>query len=367
MIIPFPLLKRIVAWVAFAGLPLLPAAGQDRPPVLQWLDAKTLPVEGKGWTDTKSFFDRLPRSAEGVVRAPVWDHSHETAGMLYHFSSDTPELRVRWTLTSSELALHTLPATSTSGLDLYVKLDTGWHWMAAVRPGNTREGNSGVFFEQLAAQKREFLLYLPLYNGIESLEFGIPASRKLEPVARTGKPIVIYGTSITQGGNAMRPGMAYPALLGRHLDREVINLGFSGNGKAEPEVATFLAELDPAAYVLDCLPNLSSDQVKRVEPFVGLLRKKHPVTPIFLMENLEYPDGAVIPARKKLYVESNQNLREIYERLGYTDPNLYYISARDLLGSDGEATVDGIHPTDLGIMRMVEKMEPILRRVLPAP
>ncbi len=334
---------------------------------LQWIDSKSMSIEGKGWTNTKSYYDRLPREAEGIVRQPVWEHSHETAGMLYHFASDTPELQVRWTLTSAQLALNTLPATSTSGLDLYVRLDSGWHWLAAVRPGPSREGNSGVFFEKLAAERREFLLYLPLYNGIESLQLGIPEARKLEAVARRGKPIVIYGTSITQGGNAMRPGMAYPAVLGRRLDREIINLGFSGSGKAEPEVASLLAELDPAAYVLDCLPNLASDEVRRLEPFVGTLRGRHPTTPIFLVENIEYPDGAVIPARRKLYESSNQNLREIYERLGFRDRNLYYISARDLIGTDGEATVDGIHPTDLGIMRMADKMEPLLRRVLAGP
>jgi hypothetical protein len=326
-----------------------------------------LAIEGKGWADTKSFYDRLPRQAEGVVRQPVWDLSHDSTGMLFHFTSDTPELQVRWTLTSAQLALSNMSASGVSGLDLYVRLDGGWHWLAAVRPGASRDRNAGVFFENIPAERREFLLYLPLYNGIESLQLGIPESRTLEPIVRSGKPLVFYGTSIVQGGSAMRPGMAYPAILGRRLDRAIINLGFAGNGRAEPEMALLLAELDPAAYVLDCLPNLGWDDVKRLEPFVEILRKNHPTTPIFLVENLEYPDGSAIPARKMSYAIGNRNLCGIYDRLSRMDHQLYYVSAQDLIGTDGEGTVDGVHPTDLGAMRMADKMEPLLRRVLSDP
>src|SRR5205823_11246646 len=96
-----------------------------------------------------------------------------------------------------------------------------------------------------------------------------PASRR--------KPVVFYGTSITQGGCASRPGMVHTAILGRRLDRPVINLGFSGNGKMEPELAALLAELDPAVYVLDCLPNLNAQEIReRVGPFVRTLRQARP-------------------------------------------------------------------------------------------
>ncbi|HXQ79852.1 MAG TPA: SGNH/GDSL hydrolase family protein [Opitutaceae bacterium] len=359
--------RSTAAYLCLAVLSFASAADQPAPAELTWLDARTLPLEGKGWADTKSFYDRLPRQAEGVVRQPVWDLSHDCAGLLFHFASDTPELRARWTLTSAQLASGNMSASGVSGLDLYVRLDGGWHWLAAVRPGASREGNEGVLFEKVPAERREFLLYLPLYNGIESLQFGIPGTRKLEAVASPGKPIVFYGTSIVQGGSAMRPGMAYPAIIGRRLDRAVVNLGFSGNGRAEPEMASLLAQLDPAAYVLDCLPNLAWDQVQRLEPFVGILRQRHPATPIFLVENLEYPDGAVIQARRMGYDVGNQELREIFTRLSLADRNLHLVPAKDLIGSDGEATVDGVHPTDLGTMRMADKIEPLLRGALGGP
>jgi hypothetical protein len=147
-----------------------------------------------------------------------------------------------------------------------------------------------------SAGKREYLLYLPLYNGVSSVEIGIPKESSLSqgPVrsADRQKPIVFYGTSITQGGCASRPGMVHTAIVGRWFDRPVINLGFSGNGRMEPEVAQLLAELDPVVYVIDCLPNMDAKQVEeRTEPLVRTLLKAHPQTPVLLVEDRTYANA----------------------------------------------------------------------------
>src|SRR5437762_1772200 len=144
-----------------------------------------------------------------------------------------------------------MAATGVSGLDLYVRDGARWQWLGVGRP--TTQANSVTLASGLAPGKHEFLLYFPLYNGVSSVEVGLPRSAKLwradeRPVQRR-KPVVFYGTSITQGGCASRPGMAHTAILGRRLERPVINLGLSGNGKMEAEVATLLTELDPAVYV----------------------------------------------------------------------------------------------------------------------
>src|SRR5262249_19122837 len=148
----------------------------------------------------------------------------------------------------------------------------------------------------VAGDKREYLLYLPLYNGVSSVEIGIPRDNTLakgppRPALRQ-QPIVYYGSSITQGGCASRPGMAYTALLGGGLDRPVINLGLSGKGKAEPEVARLLAELDPAVYALDTTNLTVKEVAERVEPFVRTLLKAHPKTPVLLVEDAT-PAGAL--------------------------------------------------------------------------
>jgi lysophospholipase L1-like esterase len=160
--------------------------------------------------------------------------------------------------------------------------------------------------------------------------------------------------------------MAYPSILGRKLDWPTLNFGFSGNGKSEPEIAALLAELDPAAYVYDSLPNLSAAEAReRVEPFLRTLRRARPATPILLVENAVYADVQFNEPRRTLIAEKNRTLRAVYEKLRKEgDKRLFYVEARKLFGADGEATVDGTHPTDLGFLRMAEAIEPTLKKAL---
>ena len=336
-----------------------------------WYDVRHLDVEGKGWTDTKSFYDRLPARAEGLVRGPVWNLSHDSAGMCVRFLTDANEIQARWALRSKSLAMPHMPATGVSGLDLYVKDAEGkWKWLAVGRPTKFPV-NSVTLAKDIPEGTREYLLYLPLYNGVSSVEIGIPEGYSLwkaPPYPNNRKPIVFYGTSITQGGCASRTGMVHTALIGRRLNYPVINLGFSGNGRMEPEMADLLAELDPSLYVLDCLPNMNGQTVsERVEPFIRKLRLAHPDTPILLVEDRTYSDAFFIPSRKQRNTENRRELRRVYSRLASKDlKHLYYLPGDPLLGDDRDnlATVDGSHPTDLGFLRQAdafcEALKPIL-------
>ena len=332
---------------------------------LTWIDIRQEHVEGQAWRDTKSPFDRMPAKAEKVIRSQVWSLSHHSAGLRVRFSTSAPAIHVRWTVLNERLALPHMPATGVSGLDLYVRHDGQWRWIANGRP--EKKTNEQALIQNWQGGIREYMLYLPLYNGIESLSLGVPEDYSiqwLEPDPR--KPVLFYGTSILHGGCASRPGMAYPSIIGRRLSYPILNLGFSGNALSEPEIASLLAELDPAVYVYDSLPNLSVAFVKeRTEPFLRTLRKAHPKTPIVLVENVLYTNGDVVPDRGSLAREKNEALRVIYEKLtSEGDPNLYYVPATDLLGTDGEGTVDGTHPTDLGFVRMAETIGPVVGRAL---
>jgi lysophospholipase L1-like esterase len=261
-----------------------------------------------------------------------------------------------------------MPATGVSGVDLYVKYGGKWHWLGVGRPDKLPT-YSQTLVSNLPSGEREYLLYLPLYNGVEAVELGLPpeASLRMAPArSPRQKPIVFYGTSIVQGGVASRPGMAYPAILGRRLNYPIVNLGFSGNGKMEPEIAKLLAELDPEIYVIDALPNLEPAEVKeRTEQLVKTIRVARPNTPIVLVENVIYQDGILEQVRRKKYMEKNMALRLAHadlQREGLS--HLYYLRADRLLGIDGEATVDGTHPNDLGFARMADALEPLLREVL---
>ena len=335
---------------------------------LQWHDARDLGIEGKGWSETKHLFDRWPARAEGKVRGAVWSLGEDSAGMAVRFVTDATSISARWTLRREHLAMPHMPASGVSGVDLYVRAKGKWQWLGSGRPDKFPTEEKSLAANMKVA-RREYLLYLPLYNGVEEVKIGVPLAAKFEPAPPRPeglKPIVFYGTSIVQGGCASRPGMAYPAILGRRLDRPQINLGFSGNAWSEPEVAQLLAELDPAVYLLDPLPNMKEEWVvPRLERFVEILRMAHPKTPIVLVENVPYPDGEFVGPRGERYTKSNARLRELFQRLiRAEDKNLLYVPATGLIGADGEGTVDGTHPTDLGFMRMADAIEPALRRAL---
>jgi len=345
----------------------LPLLAQQPGTSVHWKDVRSLRVEGQGWTDTKDPFDRFPARAEPAVRKPVWDLSRDSAGLAVRFVTDAATIHARWTLRKQRLAMPHMPATGVSGLDLYVKLPTGWHWVANGRPEKT--SNEQVLLKNWPGGSREYMLYLPLYNGVTSVEIGVPAGATIEPApARSTDvhPVVFYGSSILQGGCASRPGMAYPSIVGRRLDWPTINLGFSGNGKSEPEIASLFAELDPAVYVYDSLPNLSVEEAReRVEPFLRVLRKAHPKAPIVLVENAIYTDVQFADQRRTVVAEKNRILRAVYDKLRKEgDKHLSYVPAGKLYGGDGEATVDGTHATDLGFMRMADTITPVLKPLL---
>jgi hypothetical protein len=180
------------------------------------------------------------------------------------------------------------------------------------------------------------------------------------------KPIVFYGTSITHGASASRPGMTHVAILGRRFDRPVINLGLSGNGRMETEVARLLTEIDAAVYIIDCLPNIQAEGVlERTRPCIEILRAARPETPILLVEDRSYGDSFLISSKRERNRTSREALRRVYKELKADGvKQLYYLEGEHLLGDDNEGTVDSSHPTDLGFMRQAaaftEALEPIL-------
>lgn len=334
---------------------------------IAWFDIRLLGVEGQGFSDTVAPFDRLPARAEKIVRPPVWGLSRDSAGMAVRFVTDATDLSVRWKLTKANLAMPHMPATGVSGLDLYVKGDDAkWRWVVNGKP--TAQESNAKLFSGVAPGQREFMLYLPLYNGVSSVELGLSKTAvlsKADPRTSKLKPIVFWGTSITHGACASRPGMVHTAILGRWLDAPVINLGFSGNGQMEAEVAQLISEIDASCYVVDCLPNLEAAAVvQRTEPLVAILRKAHPTTPIVLVEDRSYADSHFVTTKRTRNLKSREALKAAYDKLKPNDKNLHYIAGDDLLGDDWEGTVDSSHPTDLGFMRQAEAFQKVLGPLL---
>ncbi|MAT16100.1 MAG: hypothetical protein CMJ46_12625 [Planctomyces sp.] len=332
---------------------------------LAWYNAEMLTLEGKAFDDVAQFYDRLPARAEGVVRDAVWNLSRQSAGIAVRFKTDAPTIWADWKLKGSRLAMPHMPALGVSGLDLYVRTDNGYRWLSAGQPHDVH--NKSALIKGLTPEMREYMVYLPLYNGVESLSIGIPTGSQLVKVdARDKKPILFWGTSITHGASASRPGMCHAAIVGRRFDRPVYNLGFSGNGRMDPEVTALIAELDPAVYIIDCLPNMQAAEVsERTGPLVRTLREAHPETPILLVEDRNYTDSFLVESKRQRNQTSQAALAAEYEKLiAEGVQNLYYLKGADLLGDDGDGTVDSSHPNDLGFYRQANEFERVLKPIL---
>jgi hypothetical protein len=359
----------LLIFVLFAAPASAQNPASEAAPALKWHDLRDFTIEGKGWTETADFYDRLPAKAEKTVRPEVWKLSLNSAGISARFTTDADSITVRWKLRSPNLALANMTATAVSGVDLYVRENGKWLWAASGKADKSSI-NEQKIIGNMRREMREFMLYLPLYNGVRSVEIGVPENASISAAParpKTIKPIVFYGTSIVQGASASRAGIAYPSILSRKLNRPFVNLGFSGNCKMEPELAELLTELDPAVYVIDCLPNLSSGkEVEEKTPvFLEILRRKRPKTPIILVENIRYPDVFIEERKNRIYTEKNAAFKRVYRRLIASGAkNIYYVPQQNLIGTDGEATIDGVHPTDLGFFRLSAALEPYLRKAL---
>lgn len=345
-----------------------PAAKTAPEPALVWKDVTTWGVEGRAFGDLprKVWFDRFPAEAEGRVTDAVWGLSRDSAGMMVRFKTDATVIWADYTVRKDRLASPNMTAIGASGLDLYARDEQGkWRWVGVTRPD--RNPVRQQIIAGLKPGYREYAAYLPLYNGVERMTLGVPPDAKFEALApRTEKPIVFYGTSITHGASASRPGMVHTAILGRRFDRPVINLGFSGNGRMDAAVGDLLIKIDAAVYVIDCLPNMSATLVReRCVPLVRQLRKARPDTPIMLVEDRRNTNAWILPDRNRHHTDNHAALKEAFATLQREGvKHLHYLGGDDLLGHDAEGATDGSHPNDLGFVRQADLFEPVLRRAL---
>jgi hypothetical protein len=221
---------------------------------VQYHNAEEFPLYGKISDDTEGRYQRLPASLKGVTRPPVYSLGCHSAGLYVRFHSDSPFIRVKWTSSNGNTMNH-MADSGTRGVDLYILTDGTWRFVGTGRPTHGNKTTDASLAENMDPKDREYMLYLSLYDGIDKLEIGIKEGSSISgPEVKSpsdDKPIVAYGTSILQGGCCSRPGMAFTNIVARRLDREVINLGFSGNGQLDLEIAEFMASVeDPGLYSL---------------------------------------------------------------------------------------------------------------------
>ncbi len=328
-------------------------------------------IRGRAWhNEQQGTYARLPLKAKNLVNKAVWNLSQQSAGLSIAFYSNSPEIKIKYTVTGGRSMAH-MPATGVSGVDLYATDRNGRsRWCAAKYSlGDTLVYTyDGLTYEDASNKGYEYTLFLPLYNSVSFLEIGVKdnASISFIPVSEE-KPLVVYGTSIAQGACASRPGMAWINIINRTMEHPVVNLGFSGSGKLEKELFELLAETDAKLYIIDCMPNMISPAdtaviAERILTGIKTLRTRNQA-PVLLVEHSGYMNEYTSDRAEASYRASNRQLRKAYNTLMQQEPDIYYLTKEEI-GLSMDAMVEGVHPSDLGMQQYADSYVKKIREIL---
>eukprot|EP00055_Hartaetosiga_balthica_P010139 m.42323 g.42323 ORF g.42323 m.42323 type:complete len:792 (+) comp7052_c2_seq1:61-2436(+) len=343
-------------------------------------DFKDLSLFGRMFNDTGSlYYSRLPSVAQTQVRSAVWELSLMSTNMHIRFVTNASIATIDWGILHPNSYLWHMPPSSCSGIDLFSYDYATALWRRIGVPTTFNSNNTWTVQLQtptIATPFHTYILYFPIRNTITygsvsvANGFGLypgGVSQDAAPIF-ANPPIVWYGTSIQQGGAASRPGHIYDAFISRGLNRHSANFGFAGNGEEEINVAQYIALLDACVIVIDCLPNMDTDEVaERTVPLVQYFRSHgHPHTPIVLPEGTPSAQYHAFSEDISSLLEKNRALKSAYDKLlANGDTNLHYISANVLLPNPLEnPTVGGVHPSDLGQKEIADNYIPILKTII---
>lgn len=328
-------------------------------------------LEGFPWGDpAKGEFFRLPPylSAPDVNDGALWNARNNTSGGAVRFRSDSRTVTVKAKLHCPGDMNH-MPRAGSAGFDLYCGVDGEYYHAGTAQPCRDEIDLERVLVTRAAKDTgmRDWILNFPLYGGVEKVEIGLdPGSTVEAPVPHRNGKILFYGSSITQGGCASRPGNNYCSMLCRAVDAEQINLGFSGCGRGEIAVANAIASVEGlSAFVMDYDHNAPTAEHLEAthEPFFKAIRAKYPELPVVMMskcDNWRHADYEGNCRRRDI-------IRATYDKaVAAGDKHVYFIDGETLFGKEGrgECTVDKCHPNDLGFYRMYENTLPVLKKAL---
>lgn len=324
---------------------------------IKFYDPRVAPFKIHGIFHEDGKFRRMPESVAKTVSPGVHALHSNTAGGRLRFKTNSPYIAISAKMTSIGKMSH-FALCGSAGFDLYIN---GTHRYSYQPPFYCTDGYEGIF-NFAGDEMKEVLINFPLYSDVSELYVGLAESADVlesEPY-KIEKPIVFYGSSVTQGGCASRPGTAYQGFISRELDADFINLGFSGNARAEKEMYDYIKTLDMSAFVFDYdynAPTIEHLEATHERMFLSI-REAQPELPVIMMCA---PKAVLSPEFQK----RRDIIKATYENaLSHGDKNVYFIDGPTLMAISGdEGTVDCTHPTDLGFFSMAKAVSGVLKDI----
>ena len=329
---------------------------------LTFHDVKSSPFRIYGVYHDGVQYRRLPKEVAEATNPGVVTLSTHTAGGRVRFITDSPYIVIKAMLKPRRM--NHMALTGSTGFDMYVRVDGEEIYKKTFIPTFTLPDCYDGVYDFPNKEERLITINFPLYNDVSEFYIGLSNDSKILPPPEytVNKPIVYYGSSITQGGCASRPGTCYQGFISRKYDADYINLGFSGNGRGEQSMAEYIAGLDMSVFVLDFDFNATdADHLMEVhEPFFKTVREKNPDLPIVMMSAPKAP-----PYLSASLLRRRDIIKTTYENaLAAGDKNVYFIPGNELMELAGnEGTVDTTHPTDLGFFSMAKRLEKELDKI----
>ena len=315
-------------------------------------------------------FKRIPKEVADATNPGVAGLAWNTAGGRVRFSTDSRNVAIHAVMPKNPYRADHFPMTGSAGFDLFVLVGTEYRYYRTFRPAPYDCGYEQVLsFE--TAEWRELMIHFPLYCNVNELYIGLDPDASVDHGRKYAveKPVVYYGSSITQGGCASHPGAAYQAMISIDTDADFINLGFSGSAKGEPAIRDYIAGLDMSVFVLDYDHNAPDvEHLERThEPLFKAIREKHPDLPVIFVSkpdtnHIFFGKGAHTNIAKRRDVIHTTYLNALYAG----DRNVYYVDGDSLfMGYHADnCTVDSCHPNDAGMFRMAERIGNYVKAVL---
>ncbi|MBQ1209806.1 MAG: glycoside hydrolase family 3 C-terminal domain-containing protein [Bacteroidales bacterium] len=355
--------KKILTFVAALCFSMV-ASSHLQAGELKYYDASELTIIGKALPTDAPFtrVDRFDFKLESINRKAL--HS---AGIGVVFKTDSRTISAKWYTDRSILS--NMNPIGSKGLDLYIRDAQGqWRWAGSGKPNLKADlkQHSATLVSNMREGEKECLLYLPLYNRCDSLFLGIDEGAKIEAMENPFKHRVFFGgSSITHGASPNRAGLCYTGLLGLKYGIYAMNFGFSGDFKLNKELAEYSAMVDADVFIFDAFSNPTPEEIEaRFNPFMDIMRAAHPTTPIIFLQTNRREIRNFDLSQDEYGARKQATAKRMVEQRQLSDCNLYFIDSKDFLTPDGNATVDGSHPTDIAFQRTIDKIYPLLRDLL---
>ena len=356
-------MKRIISAFILTFALIGSAAAQK----LEWVDGTTLNICGHTIRNAKNPYSRIDAKAYNFENNAIIRYSRYPSGVYVMFKTNSSQVAVAWELASPKLRDNMTPIVQL-GVDLYIKDRGEWRFCGVGRV-STKSGVTSykkTIVRHMDNSEKEFMLYLPLWNEVTSLQIGIDNDASISAIPSPYKHrVVSYGTSTLHAASPSRPGMAPLARLSRMLGVDFVNFSYSGQGKMEPESAEVLADCETDAIICYCFGNTTPEEIEeRIDAFVERVATAHPDKAIIFMPPFLYNPYNPNLVKREFAIKKRETISRKMAILTKKFKNVHYIDIKDACGLDNEASIDNSHPNDLGFDRILQSYGPKIAKIL---